>query len=354
MSTPENGPVAYEDMTVEARYRDLAESLPHIVFEIDRRGRITFANRDALRSLGYARNDLPKNLDVWQFIDSDDLGRARRDLRVVLAGHSTGAVEYTARRRDGSKFSILVFPKGFARRGRTVGVRGIAIDLTDQRGLLDIVRSSVAERTKAQEEERKRIARELHDGTAQSLAALSLQIDSIARGDEHLSQECMERLEQLRARTDSILEDVRRFCRELRPEALEQLGFVSALELAAAELNRESGICVRVGVRGSERRLAPDTELALFRIAQEALSNTRKHSQAKEVVIAVRFGRETVRLTVSDNGNGFHVPDLLAGFTDLGKLGLASMRERAHLHDGSFTVKSGIGHGTTVAVQMRA
>jgi len=341
-------------MAGESRYRYLAQSLPQIVFETDLSGRITFANCDALRSFGYTKDDVPANLDIFQLMHGGDRVRARRQFRAAVAGHRIRPVEYAVQRSDGAAFSILVFARAVLRKGRCVGITGIAINLTDETHLLSTSRSFMAGVTRAQEEERKRIARELHDGTGQSLAALSLQIDATGRGAQQLSREMIERLQHLRARTDSILEGIRRFCLKLRPEVLEQLGFLPALELLAEELKNEAGINTLVEASGLERQLPADTELALFRITQEALSNTRKHSGATAATVRVRFGRGTVRLTVSDNGNGFQVPHPLTEFTDLGKLGLRSMQERAHQLNGTLALKSDRGLGTTVVVHVRA
>ena len=213
------------------------------------------------------------------------------------------------------------------------------------------MRFYIAEITKAQEEERKRIARELHDDTAQSLATLSLDIEAISAAKDQLSQEAVQRLEELRAKTVTMLGGLRRFVHELRPADLDQVGLVPALESLSKELSNEVKITARVEVTGSERRLPGDAELVLFRIAQEALRNVRKHSEATEAVIRVEFAPGTVRMNVIDNGCGFEVPEVPGDFAGNGKLGLIGMHERARL-DGSFSVQSQVGKGTTVTVEV--
>ena len=344
----------YDSMASEARYRDLVESLSHIVFEMDSRGRFTFANNKAVTLFGYTRDNPPSDLDLSGVIERGDLRRARRDFRGLLAGRRTNSAEYRVRDRNGSTFSVVVFPTCVFRRGRCVGVRGIAIDLTYEKRVRNTVRSALVRTAKAREEERRRIARDLHDDTVQALASLSMQIDATARGDETLSPTAIERLQWLKARTDGILEGLRRICRRLRPDALEQLGLMPALEWLTTEIRNEMGINAHIRIEGAQRRLSPETDLALFRIAQEALGNIRRHSRATEAVLEIRFRRNVVTMKVSDNGEGFQVPGMLMELTDEGRLGLVIMQERACLLGGTFNVRSAPGSGTTVTVGIQA
>jgi len=121
----------------------------------------------------------------------------------------------------------------------------------------------------------------------------------------------------------------------------------------AEELSKGEGINTRLEIMGSERRLTLEIELILFRIAQEALRNVRRHSRATKAKIKVRFTRKKVRLTVYDNGRGFEIPEMLGDFAAKGKLGLIGMQERARLLDGEFLVRSQVSKGTTVMVEVR-
>jgi len=206
--------------------------------------------------------------------------------------------------------------------------------------------------TKAQEDERKRIARELHDDTAQALIDLSRRLDNLATSHERLSETVIERLEEFQELIDSILRGVRRFSRDLRPSVLDDLGLLPALEWLMANLVEEDGIKTELKVYGDRRRLPPEAELALFRIVQEAFSNVRRHSQASRVVTIVEFGEGRVRITVDDNGQGFELPGRTGDLATAGKLGLIGMHERAHLLDGTLTVRSEPGRGTTVTVDV--
>jgi signal transduction histidine kinase len=220
----------------------------------------------------------------------------------------------------------------------------------------EAMKSYVALITQAQEEERRRIARELHDDTVQSLAALSLKIQHIARENARNSRlssvEISEHLEQVREEINIILESLRRFSHELRPEVLDQLGLIPAIELITEELANEGKINAWIEKIGTQQRLSIETEVTLFRIAQEAMRNIRKYSQATEVAVRIEFGTETIKLSVTDNGKGFELPSMLSSFAIEGRLGLIGMNERARLLNGDFTVRSQPGKGTTIDVEV--
>ncbi|MGA9348188.1 MAG: GAF domain-containing protein [Anaerolineae bacterium] len=224
---------------------------------------------------------------------------------------------------------------------------GIAIE---NARLYENMRFYVRQITKAQEDERKRIARELHDETAQTLIDLSRRLDDLATSPEPLPETVIGRLEEFQELIDSILRGVRRFSRDLRPSVLDDLGLLPALEWLTANLMEERGIKTELKVYGDRRRLPPEAELALFRIVQEALNNVRKHSQASQVVTVVEFGNGSVRITMNDNGQGFELPGRTGDLATTGKLGLIGMHERARLLNGTLTVHSEPGKGTTITV----
>jgi len=226
---------------------------------------------------------------------------------------------------------------------------GIAIE---NARLYENMRFYVRQITEAQEDERKRIARELHDDTAQALIDLSRRLDNLATSSEQLSETMIGRLEEFQELIDSILRGVRRFGRDLRPSVLDDLGLLPALEWLTANLMQGNGIETELKVYGDRRRLSPEAELVLFRIVQEALNNVRRHSQASRVVTTVEFGEGRVRITVDDNGQGFELPGRTGDLATAGKLGLIGMHERADLLDGTLTVRSELGKGTTVTVEV--
>jgi two-component system sensor histidine kinase DegS len=206
--------------------------------------------------------------------------------------------------------------------------------------------------TRAQEDERKRIARELHDETAQALIDLSRRLDNLANQHAQMSESAADRLEEFQELIDDILRGVHRFSRDLRPSVLDDLGLLPALEGLMADIEADNGVETELRVRGDRRRLSPEAELVLFRIVQEALNNAKRHSQASRVVTMVEFDGGRARITVEDNGQGFEVPDSTGDLVSTGKLGLIGMHERARLLGGTLTVRSELGKGTTVVVDV--
>jgi signal transduction histidine kinase len=208
--------------------------------------------------------------------------------------------------------------------------------------------------TRAQEDERARIARELHDDTIQSLIVLSRQLDALARADALIPQVRGRRLEELQQITDEIIQRVRRFSRDLRPSTLDDLGLLPALEGLTASVTEKDGVPATLSVMGEKRRLAVEVELALFRIAQEALTNVKKHAEATQVGITVKFDAGAVEMTVQDNGKGFVSSTPTDELAASGHLGLIGMHERARLLGGTLLLQSQVGVGTKVIVRVPA
>jgi signal transduction histidine kinase len=235
----------------------------------------------------------------------------------------------------------------FASVGRQIGVA------VENALLYESLRFYVRQITRAQEDERQRIARELHDDTAQGLIELSRRVDALAPDLEGLDEPTTHRLEELQGRLEDLLQGVRRFSRDLRPSVLDDLGLLPALNGLLAGL-KEHGIEPRLETKGTSRRLPPETELALFRIAQEALNNVRRHAQASEVAVTAEFQEARVRLTIQDNGCGFQLAGRTSDLVSMGRFGLAGMEERAHLLGGQLKVLSGLEFGTIVVADVPA
>ncbi len=200
--------------------------------------------------------------------------------------------------------------------------------------------------TRAQEEERSRLARELHDETIQTLIALGQRIQMVQRTLERDPARAGERLGELRFMVEGAIEEVRRFSRALRPLYLEELGLVPALEMLA----REAGATFHV--TGGHRHLPAEKELALYRVAQEALNNALYHAQAHSIAIELTFTEEDVTLRVRDDGIGFVVPERFTDLARAGHFGLMGMRERIQLVGGRLSVASTPGRGTTVEARL--
>jgi two-component system sensor histidine kinase DegS len=238
--------------------------------------------------------------------------------------------------------------------GQVIGAIETLEDVTERKNAEEGLHRHLREITRAQEEERKRVARELHDDTAQDLVILLRQVDRLAPAIDKLSPPDAELMEELRKQAARIMDGVHRFSQDLRPSVLDDLGLLPALEWLAADLTEHFGIAVEMKVLGSVRRFSPETELVIFRIAQEALRNVWKHSGAAKARATLKFGGDRAVLTVEDEGKGFELPERMDDLTVAGKLGLAGMQERAQLIGGKLGLRSEPGKGTTLTLEVPA
>jgi two-component system sensor histidine kinase UhpB len=200
----------------------------------------------------------------------------------------------------------------------------------------------------AQEEERQRIARELHDETAQSLTSLLIGLRVVEKSTT--PQELASRVAELRGQTGRTLEEVRKMALDLRPSTLDDLGLVAALQWYTDDLARRTQIDVDFEACGLETRLPDDVEVVVYRIVQEALTNVVKHANATRVQVSVARGNGIVSASVVDNGCGFNLESIRRA-RERG-LGLFGMQERVGLVGGSFRITTQPGQGTRVAISI--
>lgn len=202
----------------------------------------------------------------------------------------------------------------------------------------------------AQEEERKRISREIHDGPAQTLASLTMRIDYCLE-QPGLDGEIVKELKELKDSVVKSLKDIRRYIFDLRPMALDDLGLIPTLEQFINGFKARTGVPVYVDVEGDRVVIGGDRELAVFRVIQEAANNAIKHADPNSVHIFLKFDDVKKRLTVviKDDGNGFDIAEIRRKYGRLKKLGLISMEERIRLAGGEFQIVSDPGTGTVVS-----
>ena len=213
----------------------------------------------------------------------------------------------------------------------------------------DRVRSYAHMVISAQEEERKRISRELHDEAAQNLVAIRRELDAWSASSDQPAGGDVERLRDITAQTLAAL---RRFSHDLRPPVLDDLGLASALESLVADVRARSGLAVELAVSGAPRRLEADIELALFRVAQSALHNVEHHAGARAADVVLTFQPDATEVAVTDDGGGFDPPSSLSDLIGAGKLGLLGMHERAQLVGGELEIDSELGRGTRIRMRV--
>jgi len=201
-------------------------------------------------------------------------------------------------------------------------------------------RVSAARALAAQENERLRISRELHDEIGQKLTAVLLKLDDLARADGPGD------VDHAREGVRVSLDEMRTIARRLRPEALDDLGLTSALTALTNSLRRSGGVTVERRIDVSPPPLDRDVELVIYRVAQEALTNVVRHSNCTEALLQLRDACEAVELAVSDRGDGFDPERAMEG------AGIRGMRERALLVGAELELKSAVGAGTTVTLRV--
>lgn len=200
----------------------------------------------------------------------------------------------------------------------------------------------------AQEAERQRIARELHDATGQALTAIGLGLRAVATNLRQSPDKASDNIRRLERMVDNSLDDLQRIIGDLRPSHLDDLGLDAALRWFGNEVQKRASINVNVEIIGKSTAISSDTKTALFRIAQEALTNVVRHAQADSAVIRVKFGEDAVTLQVEDDGCGFDVENIFR--SERSPWGLLGMEERANLLDGKVEISSRPGEGTRVDV----
>ena len=210
------------------------------------------------------------------------------------------------------------------------------------------LRSYLSAVTTGQEDERRRLARDLHDDTIQSLIALNQQIQLAQMSAE--GEASTHRLATMQQMAEQIVADLRRLTRDLRPIYLEDLGLIPALEMLGRDMSQAAELSIKFEKSGRERRLPPKVELALYRIAQEGLSNVVRHAEASQAKVSLQFAEGGVNLSIQDDGLGFVVPESPAAMAPAGHFGLLEIQERAESIGARLHIEAGPGCGTHLHV----
>ena len=358
----------------EGSYRELFESAHDAIWIHDLHGNIIAANEAAAKLIGFDPEEIPGELlgydsekvpykldeyglsplplNVKSFLSEESLSLAREMRDKLLQGHmAVQPYEQQIVRADGTMATVMLTTNLIARDGEPKAFQNIARDITEEKQMQENMRLYIQQITRAQEKESSRIARELHDSTAQELIALLHQVEGLLRDKAKLPLSEAKALWRIHEQIKGILQEVRYFSRDLRPSILDDLGLRAALEWLVEQLETEHKVECHLIVVGQERRLASETEVMIFRIVQEAIRNIGKHSQASKAEVTVKFEQKETTITVKDNGVGFQLLESVGDLTRAGKLGLAGMQERAQLLGGSLSIQSEPGIGTTIVVK---
>lgn len=338
----------------ERDYVDLFKLASDAIWIHDLEGKITAGNQAFEKMTGYPMDRL-LGMNVEDFLSGDALALAHLIKCRLLKGEPiTGRYEQRIIRGDGSDVIVEITTRLIKENDQPVAFQNIARDVTEERRIRDNLRSYWRKVLVAQEEERKRIARDLHDDIIQSLLLLVHRLGAISPlVTDNSSGTIKDQLDDLHALALEIIKNLRRYSQGLRPVILDDLGLAASLEWMADNLSTEIGIDVNVQLDAHRNNLSRDLQLTLFRIAQEAIVNIRKHAEASKVTIRLETGKDVARLIISDNGKGFEVPPRLSDLGAIGRLGLLGIQERVQLLGGTVRISSAKGKGTTVSVEIQ-
>lgn len=310
---------------------------------------ITYVNPALEKLTGFSYSELVGRKAPYPWWLEDNRDEDSKELKRAMR-YGTTDIEEFYQSKKGVRFWVEVDCVPLKSDGKLKFCVFNWVDVTEQRRRREDLQFYIAEIIRAQEEERKRIAREIHDDTAQTIAGACADCNNIILTQKGLSDEAAKLLERLHIKLKGILVDVRQLSHNLRPGLLDQFGLIPSLELLINDVNVKGGTDCRLEVLSSERRIIPEVEVALFRIVQEALRNVVKHSKAKKAIVSIRFDKQRVRVCIEDNGIGFELPTALNALARRGKLGLMGMRERARLVGGNLRVESQLDKGSLITV----
>jgi PAS domain S-box-containing protein len=338
--------------TAERRFRLLVDGVPdYALYLLDAEGRVVNWNAGAERLKGYrAEEIIGRHFSIFYPREDVQSGAPQEALTRAAADGRHEEERWRIRKNGGRFWATLVVTALRDDDGKLLGFATLTHDLTERRRAAEIRARLLEQVIAAQESEQRRIARELHDETGQSLTSLLVGLRALR--DAGSLEEAQVRSDELRRITARTLDEVRRLAWGLRPIALDELGLVAALEQYVTEYGQARGIGVSVQARGLEQRLAREVETTLYRIVQEALTNIAKHADARTVSVVIQRHATLVQALVADDGCGFDVDAALKGSEGWRHLGLHGMRERAGLLNGSVTFESTPGEGTTVYVRI--
>ena len=332
------------------RFQELFEKAHDAIWLQDSEGIIQAANQATVDFTGYSLDELI-GMNVSELLRPEGMQLAREIRRKLVSGEEVKQpYEQKVTRKNDSEAIIMLTTSLIDDEGSPPVFQHISRDVTQEKLLQENLRLYAHQITRAQEEERKRIARELHDDPIQAMVVLSRRIDDLAASDA-LDSQCEARLENIREEVDEILGKIRRFTQDLRPPTIDYLGLLPALRELVSQWELQSDIQCTLNTNGTERHFTAEDELLIYRVIQEALNNIWRHSGAKKVEITVEFAEGKMIVVISDDGQGFEMEEGLK-FVQSGRVGLAGMEERADLLGGTLNIDSSPGKGTKVVLEI--
>lgn len=339
----------------EDRFRRIAENAPDMIFRWSYARGFEYVSPASTEVIGYTpeehyadpglnyRNIYLDDLPIYESVFSDlaDPEGPRRYC-VIRWHHKDGQMVHVEMRMTPI----------FDRYDNLIAIEGIARDISQHVRARERLRELTSRLTNAQEEERRRIARELHDEVGQALSIAKMRMRMVQNALPEDAADAREKLDMLNSLIQETLHDVRALSHELRPPLLDEMGWEPALESLCDSFSQRTDLPVTFQYDGQPLRLSPDLELTAYRVVQESLTNTARHAGATHAAVRAHIDGGCLHLTVEDDGCGFDMTAVQQTDQPNHGLGLLSMRERVDTVGGEIDIHARPGHGTRVHVSL--
>jgi PAS domain S-box-containing protein len=331
----------------EERYRELFENAKDAIYVHDLDGNYIRINRAAEELSGYSREEIVGH-NFIEFIPKEHIKLVRQSFCAKLAKVGETSYEVDVVAKDGRRVPVEVSSRAIYENGVLVGVQGMARDITERKLAQDALQMFSRQLIEAQEDERRRISRELHDQIGQILSAVKMNLYTVQQFCR--MSEAGSYLKDNIEAVDEALRLVRDLSVDLRPPVLDDLGLATALRWYVDRYLNRTGLNgeVIIDLLDPNERFSRERETACFRIAQAALSNIARHAQASQIEVQLAKDGNVLLLTVKDDGVGFDLESLRKRAPRAATLGLVSMQERAHAVGGAIEIDSVRSRGTEV------
>jgi PAS domain S-box-containing protein len=325
-----------------------------MIVRVDPLGHITFFNEYARRFFGFSGHEIIGRNILGSIIPwRSSTGRDYRSMMIDFLKHPerypTNEIENV--RRDGSRAWIAWTNKTIRNKaGRIVEVLSVGVDVTQRKQAQDQVQFLTHQLIKAQESERLKISRDLHDHIAQDLSTLKISLETLFKDQQPDLQERVNRLSDVLQRSIAAVRDM---AYDLRPPGLDQLGLVKTLYLYCEDFSKSNSLEIDFAAAGvDELNLEYETEINIYRLIQEALNNIKRHAAARWVTIRLVASSPDIVIRIKDNGKGFNVNDRRKRALKDKRMGLQSMVERVRLLAGKISIQSKPNKGTTIFIEI--
>lgn len=338
----------------KTKFRTIFENANDEIVLLDANGVVMDINYKVEEIFGYKREEvIGRNFAQFDFLSTEDLIRTLDLFDELLNGRPGKLLELDFFRKDGSVVFIEVNPKLVKNKNQTQSILAIIRDVTERKQAEEHIQELTQQIIKAQEAERQRISRDLHDNMAQDLSSLKITCETLFDHYPDISDELKSKVSEMSKILTRSITSVRDLTYNLQPPSLDQLGLVQAVYQHCIDFSDRTGIHTDFFSAGMDDiKFDFDTEINLYRIIQEALNNVRKHAHATHVRVRLLASYPSIILKIEDNGLGFCVEGRITKAAIEKRIGLKSMKERACLLQGEFKIQSLKNMGTEVYVEV--